>query len=79
MLLPHLKRSVEATLGACVNGAELRASHTGMSLLGTTYQFCNPPGKPGPKTVAFTDHGHHPTVFYQRLNGGEDAYSAISW
>ena len=75
----HLRRSVEATLGACVNGAELRANPTGTSLLGTTYQFCNPPGKPGPKTVAFTDRRHKPTTFYQRPNGGEDAYSALSW
>jgi hypothetical protein len=75
----HLQRSVEATLGACVDGAELRANQTGTSLLGTTYQFCNPPGKPDPKTVAFTDHDHAPATFYEQPNGGEDTFSAISW
>lgn len=75
----HLHRSVEAALGRCVNGAELRADRTGTSLLGTSYQFCNPPGKPGPRTVAFTDHGHRLTTFYRRSNGGEDSFSAISW
>jgi len=75
----NLQRSVEASLGACVNGAEIRTDHTGTALLGTTYQFCNPPGKPGPKTVAFTDHDHSPATFYEQPNGGEDAFSAISW
>lgn len=76
---PHLQRSVEAAVGACVDGAQLRANQTGTELLGTTYQFCNPPGTPGPKTVAFTEHGHRPVTFYARPNGGEDAFRAISW
>lgn len=75
----HLQRSVEANLGTCVDGAELRTDHTGTALLGTTYQFCNPPGKPDPKTVVFTDPDHRPVTFYEQPNGGEDAFSAISW
>ena len=75
----HLRRSVETTIGACVDGAELRTDGTGTALLGTTYQFCNPPGRPGPKTVAFTDHRHKPTTFYERPNGGQDVYRAVSW
>lgn len=76
---PQLRPTASTSLGRCVDGAALRADDTGTVLLGATYQFCNPPGKPGPKTVAFTDHGHGPTTFYAKPNGGEDAFTAISW
>jgi hypothetical protein len=76
---PQLHRTAQTTLGRCLDGAELRSDDTGTVLLGSTYQFCNPPGKPGPKTIAFTDHGHGPVTFYAKPNGGEDAFRAISW
>jgi hypothetical protein len=76
---PQLRRTAQGSLGRCVDGAELRSDESGTVLLGSTYQFCNPPGKPGPKTIAFTDHGHGPDTFYAAPNRGEDAFRAISW
>jgi hypothetical protein len=64
---------------AMIARAELRSDDPGTVPLGSTYQFCNPPGKPGPKTIAFTDHLHAPVTFYAKTDRGEDAFRAISW
>ena len=76
---PQLRPTAQTALGRCADGAELRNDDTENVLLGTTYQFCNPPGTPGPKTIAFTDHDHGPVTFYAKPNGGEDTFRAISW
>ena len=79
LVLPSLELTGETTLGECVNGTELRSDQTGRVLLASTYQFCNPPGTHGPNTLAFTDNGHGPVIFYDQPNGGETAFSALSW
>jgi hypothetical protein len=75
----QLSETTTTTLGRCVDGAELRSDATGTVLLGSTYQFCNPPGKPGPRTIAFTDRTRRLVTFYAKPNGGEDAFSSLSW
>ena len=69
----------KATIGSCLDGAEIRSDQTGAVLLGTTYQFCNPPGTQGPFTVSFTDRATTPVTFYDQPNGGLDTFRAISW
>lgn len=74
-----LQRTVEATLGQCGDGTELATSQDGKSILGTTYQFCNPPGTIPPHTVTFVADGHGARTIYQQPNGGTDTFQSISW
>jgi hypothetical protein len=75
----QLQQTSAVTIGACVDGAKLRADQAGVDLLGTTYQFCNPPGTTAPKTVTFTDNGTGPKTIYNQPNGGETDFAGINW
>ncbi|MCW2538965.1 MAG: hypothetical protein JWN95_690 [Frankiales bacterium] len=65
-------------IGSCLDGAELRTDTTHTSLLGSSYQFCNPPGTTDPHTVTFTASGPRLSTIINEPNGGEDSISAIS-
>jgi hypothetical protein len=66
-------------IGECVDGAELRADSSGSDLLGSSYQFCNPPGTSPPRTVTFTDTGSGPQNVIDVRNGGTNSVVSISW
>jgi hypothetical protein len=66
-------------IGMCVDGAELRAGTSGSDLLGTSYQFCNPPGTSQPRYVTFVDIGNGPHNVIDVPNEGSSSVSAISW
>lgn len=62
-------------IGTCVDGAELRADSSGSDLLGSSYQFCNPPGKSPPRFVTFTDTGGGP----HNIIDAPNSLTSISW
>lgn len=66
-------------IGACVNGAELRTDASGTDLIGTSYQFCNPPGTSPPRTVAFTYRLGRVRDIIDAPNGGSNSVTAVSW
>lgn len=74
-----LRITSRSPIGACVDGAELRSDTTGSDLLGTSYQFCNPPGTSQPRTVTFADMGSGTHDIIDETNGGSSSVSAISW
>ena len=42
------------SIGRCGDGAQIAADGTGQALVITSYQYCNPPGRPPPVTKVFT-------------------------
>ncbi|OJV24683.1 MAG: hypothetical protein BGO26_19205 [Actinobacteria bacterium 69-20] len=76
---PTLHITKRTSIGACVDGAELTAGSDFTDLLGSSYQFCNPPGTTPPRTRTFTDTGIGPHTVIDTANSGTDAVTAISW
>jgi hypothetical protein len=66
-------------LGSCIDGAELRSAPGTSDLLGSSYQFCNPPGTSPPRTLTFVDTGKGPKTIINMPNGGETSVSSVSW
>lgn len=73
-----LHRTARYPLGKCLNGAELASDPSGMQLLASSYQFCNPPGTVQPHTLLFRATSGPPARVLD-TPGGRLTPDAISW
>jgi hypothetical protein len=76
---PALAVLSHSDIGRCINGAEIRTNTTGTAVLGSTYQYCNPPGTTPPHTVTFVADQRGLRTIYDQPNGGMNKFRAISW
>jgi hypothetical protein len=75
---PRLAIRTRTPIGACLDGAELAASHNSQHLLGNSYQYCNPPGTLS-QDIAFVETTNGPKTIIDERHTDTATVSALSW
>jgi len=74
----HLIPTSRVPLGNCEDGASLAGNAYTTDAVVSTYQFCNPPGTPGPVTKVFLVAGNHAREVLA-IPGGNTAVDHIAY